>query len=207
MGTITANEPTGAGRRLCVNLGELPWVTIKMGDSIAISGVCLTVAAPVTGGAVCFDVISETQARTTLGAKQIGDSVNLELSLRAGDTLGGHFVQGHVDAMATVLDVKMAAADWRITFSLPHDCRGLLVDKGSVTLDGVSMTVAQVTERDFTVAVIPTTLRDTTLGRLQPGATVNVETDILARTILNYLRNMVPQNLPATAWAGTGVQP
>ncbi len=205
MGTITANEPNGAGRRLWVDAGELPVATIKAGDSIAVAGVCLTVTEPPVGSALGFDVISETLARTTLGNKQIGAGVNLELSLRAGDPLGGHFVQGHVDAVATVLDVKMATADWRITFSLPQDCRGLLVDKGSVALDGVSMTVARVTEHDFAVAVIPTTLRQTTLGRLRPGENVNVETDILARTILNYLRNMMPQHSPGGALAGTGV--
>lgn len=206
MGTIAANEPTGAGRRLWVNPCELPMAAIKSGDSIAVAGVCLSVAGPPADGALSFDVISETLARTTLGDKQIGDRVNLEPSLRAGDPLGGHFVQGHVDAVTTVLEVKMSAEDWRITFSLPQECRGLLVDKGSVALDGVSMTVARVTNRDFTVAVIPTTLRQTTLGRLRPGEKVNVETDILARTILNYLRDMVPGCSPAVAVAGTGVR-
>ena len=145
-----------------------------------------------TAGRAEFDVINETVSRSTLGGKLPGDPVNLEPSLRAGDPFGGHFVQGHVDNVVEVIKVKADSADWRITFSLPDACRRLVVDKGSVALDGVSMTVAHVVRDRFTAAVIPVTRRDTTLGLLRVGDNVNLETDIFARTILNYLRQMAP---------------
>ncbi len=192
IGRIAASVPTTTGRNLHVELGDLPVAGIKHGDSIAVSGVCLTVVEILDEAIARFDVIPETLQRTTLGNKKARDKVNLEASLRVGDALGGHFVQGHVDAVVTVLHVSADPADWRITFQLPETCRGLVVDKGSVALDGVSMTVAHVVRDRFTAAVIPVTRRDTTLGLLRVGDNVNLETDIFARTILNYLRQMAP---------------
>ena len=199
IGRIAASVPTTTGRSLHVELGDLPVAGIKHGDSIAVSGVCLTVVEILDGAIVRFDVIPETLQRTTLGNKKAQDKVNLEASLRVGDAFGGHFVQGHVDAIVTVLHVSADPADWRITFQLPETCRGLVVDKGSVALDGVSMTVSRVTPVDFSVAVIPTTLENTTLGQLRRGDGVHLETDIFARTILDYLRKMLPAQIPATA--------
>ncbi len=191
VGKVVANDQTLTGRRLCVELERLAAHRFNPGDSIAVSGVCLTVVQCAAGRAE-FDVINETVSRSTLGGKLPGDPVNLEPSLRAGDPFGGHFVQGHVDNVVEVIKVKADSADWRITFSLPDACRGLVVDKGSVALDGVSMTVAHVVRDRFTAAVIPVTRRDTTLGLLRVGDNVNLETDIFARTILNYLRQMAP---------------
>jgi riboflavin synthase len=195
LGIVLATSETEAGKRLTVSLAELEdaegrHVTpIREGDSICVSGVCLTVAR-VANGNVQFDVISETLNRTTLGKKGIQDRVNLELSLRADSLVGGHFMQGHVDAVAKVSAVKADPRDWRITFRVPVDVMMYVAPKGSVAVDGVSMTVAEVGEDTFTLAVIPTTLERTTLSALAAGDQVNVETDILARTVVNYLKRV-----------------
>ena len=190
LGTLVDSEVTAAGRRLTVELGSLHPVHHEVGQSIAVNGVCLTVAQRIGGGVVAFDVITETLRRTTLGTLPPESRVNLEGALRAGDPFGGHFVQGHVDAVAEVTHVQADAADWRITISTPPEAAPMIVPKGSITVDGVSMTVAHCSENDFELAVIPTTLQATTLGSLQPGDRVNLETDILARSVWNYLQNM-----------------
>jgi len=191
VGIIQSAVKSSAGRRIDVALdqkhaGEIKLV--KLGDSVAIAGVCLTVCQITPDGAIGFDVVEETLQRTTLGEKGPGQKVNIELSLRAGDPIGGHFVQGHIDAVAQVITVSSEAADRRITFSMPEDCRGLIVEKGSVAIDGVSMTVAAAGTDDFSVAIIPTTWQLTTLGELLEGNNVNIETDILTRTVVNYLK-------------------
>jgi riboflavin synthase len=203
IGTVTAIADTGAGKRLTAALGELASARIDSGDSICVSGVCLTVAKRDPAEAQ-FDVIAETLHFTTLGDKKPHDPVNLELSLRPDSYVGGHFVQGHVEAVASVIAVKQDPSDWRITFRVPrgsggklekhNDVMACLTPKGSVAVDGVSMTVAEVgSGRDtnagtFTVAVIPTTLEKTTLGALKMGDRVNVETDMLNRAVVHFLR-------------------
>ena len=190
LGRIDAVTDMATGKKLLVDLGDLAPPAIKPGDSIAVSGVCLTATEPLTPRMVSFDVIAETLRRSTLGERKVGDRVNLEPSLKVSDAIGGHFVQGHVDAVAEVLAVRDDPADWLITFGLPALCRGLIVPKGSVALDGVSMTVASVGRGEFSVAVIPTTREKTTLGLLRRGMRVNLETDILARTVVHYLREL-----------------
>jgi riboflavin synthase len=172
-----------------VALADLAQAPIALGDSVCISGVCLTMTH-LAAGQASFDVIAETLRRSTLGAKQVSDRLNLELSLKPNSFLGGHFVQGHVDAVGTVVDLRDRPEDWRITFEIPAEQTLYIAPKGSVAVDGVSMTVAEVTDRTFTLAVIPTTLQRTTLAALRRGAQVNVETDILARTVVHYLRQM-----------------
>jgi len=186
LGIVIAANETHAGKRLTVSLAELADTRISTGDSVCVSGVCLT-AVKVANGSVQFDVIHETLNRSTLGSKIAQDRVNLELSLRGDSFVGGHFVQGHVDAVATVTAVKTDPRDWRITFQVPAAAMPYVVPKGSVAVDGVSMTIAEVSGERFTLAVIPTTLERTTLSGLKPGDTVNVETDILARTVIHYL--------------------
>ena len=193
LGTLRSTTPTHAGKRLKVALGDLTGAPISKGDSVCVSGVCLT-AVNIADGTVEFDVVSETLNRTTLGSKKPGDTLNLELSLRPDSFLGGHFVQGHVDGVAQVVAVQEKKSDWRITFQVPQDAAPCIVPKGSVTVDGVSMTIAQADADRFTLAVIPTTLEKTTLGTLKPGDRVNVETDILARTVVHYLQNLNPQD-------------
>ncbi|MCL2639837.1 MAG: riboflavin synthase [Phycisphaerales bacterium] len=188
-GIVLAAVETGAGKRLTVSLAELADAPVVGGDSVCVSGVCLTVVKNVNG-ALQFDVITETLNRSTLGGKGLQDRVNLELSLRGDSFVGGHFVQGHVDAVAKVTRVQNDPLDWRITFEVPADVMVYMVPKGSVAVDGVSMTIAEVEGNTFTLAVIPTTLERTTLGHLKVGDAVNVETDILARTVVNYLKTV-----------------
>ena len=196
LGVLQVATPTAAGKRLTVALGSLAAAPIALGDSVCVSGVCLT-ATRIAGGTVDFDVITETLSRTTLGSKKVGDTLNLELSLRPDSFLGGHFVQGHVDGIASVVAVQENKSDWRITFQIPEGAAPCIVPKGSVTVDGVSMTIAEATPEAvgrFTLAVIPTTLEKTTLGNLQPGDRVNLETDILARTVVHYLQSLKIQD-------------
>ncbi len=208
LGIVLASAETAAGKRLTVSLAELVDAKIQPGDSINVSGVCLTVVKQGNGN-VQFDVVAETLRQTTLNAKQPQDRVNLELALRGDSFLGGHFVQGHVDFVATVAAAQADPRDWRITFELSDSLAPYIVPKGSVTVDGVSMTIAEVRDRAFTLAVIPTTLERTTLGSLVPGDKVNIETDIVTRSVVHYLEHLrggkkdaAPRDLiPAIPWA------
>jgi len=197
-GILESAATTAAGKRFSVSLGALANAPIAHGDSVCVSGVCLTVVS-VAAGKAHFDVVTETLNRSTLGAKKAGDRVNLELSLRGDSFVGGHFVQGHVDAVATVAAVAENPADWRITFRVPAATMPFVVPKGSVAVDGVSMTIAEVSKETFTLAVIPTTLEKTTLAALRVGDQVNVETDILARTVVHYLQQIAGSTAPQKA--------
>lgn len=159
---------------------------VRPGDSICVSGVCLTVVDP---GADEFaaDVMAETLRRSGLGQLQPGDEVNLERALAAGGRFGGHVVSGHVDGRAMVI-AREDSEHWRVLrFALPEALSRFVAEKGSVTLDGVSLTVADVGPDWFTVSLIPTTLAQTTLERLEPGDEVNVEVDMLARYLARLL--------------------
>jgi riboflavin synthase len=160
----------------------------KLGDSIAIDGVCLTVVA-LDGDTFAFDAVPETLSRTSLGTLDHGSRVNLEPALRAGDALGGHYVQGHVDGVATVRSVAPEGDGKRIWFDLPAPLLRYAVEKGSVAIQGTSLTVAAVDDAGLAVALIPHTLEETTLGALEPGASVNVESDVLAK----YVEKLLPR--------------
>jgi riboflavin synthase len=185
-GQIRRSEPQpGGGRRLWVGaagLGETP----AIGDSVAVDGCCLTVVEA-EGGALAFDVIPESLDRTALGGREEGDRVNLELPLRPTDRLGGHFVQGHVDAVSELLAREQDGDAVVYRFALPEALRGQVVEKGSITIDGVSLTVASAENDAFTVALIPHTLEITTLGGRQVGDRVNLEGDILAKYVAALL--------------------
>jgi len=168
---IRAVRRSSAGRRIDV---ELPFDATP-GESIAVSGVCLTW----TGAG--FDAIPETLSRTTFGRLKRGDRVNLERSLRAGDRLGGHFVMGHVDAVGLVTSVARAKKAVVLRVGVPTEFSRYLAPKGSVAIDGVSLTVVDAEADGFTVALIPFTLAHTTLGRARRGTRVNLEADVLAR--------------------------
>lgn len=172
------------------------------GESITINGCCLTLAAAPepapgarSGQILAFDAIPETLSRTTLGLLQPGDRVNLERSLRAEDLLGGHLVQGHVDGVGEVLEAGEVGADggggggWRVRIGASPEVMEMVTPKGSITISGVSLTVATCTRESFEVALIPETLARTNLSDLVPGARVNLETDILARTMIHWLKN------------------
>lgn len=168
--------------------GPLVVSDVAPGDSISVNGVCLTVVDPdVTTFAA--DIMSETLSRSSLGAVTVGSPVNLERAVAVGDRLGGHIVSGHVDGAAQVV-ARTDAEHWRVlTLSLPPTLDRLIAEKGSVTLDGVSLTVAGVGDDFFTVSLIPTTLAATTLGALDVGSSVNVEVDMLARYVERMLES------------------
>ena len=171
----------GGGRRLAVELGVLA-EQVKVGDSVAINGVCLTVSG-LDGQIGQFEVGRETLGRTTLGLLAAGSVVNVELALRAGDRIGGHFVQGHIDGTATVKAVERHGEFADMGFAAGPELLENVVPKGSVAVDGVSLTVVDVNDAGFGVALIPTTLERTTLGKLRVGDKVNIETDIIAKVI------------------------
>jgi riboflavin synthase len=154
----------------------------RHGDSIAVNGVCLTVVGT-SADTFTADVMRETLDRSALGALSAGDPVNLERPMRLDGRLGGHLVQGHVDGTG-VIEGRSPSQHWDLVrISLPHDLARYVVHKGSITVDGVSLTVASVDEGSFTVSLIPTTLELTTLGRKQPGDPVNLEVDIVAKYV------------------------
>ena len=187
VGTIVSVDGGAEGVRVLV---ESPTTAAgaAVGDSIAVSGVCLTVVA-VENGRLSFDAVPETLARTSLGRLGTGSRVNLEPALRAGDPLGGHYVQGHVDGVGTVREVDDEGEGKRIWFDAPRELMRYVVEKGSVAVEGTSLTVAGLDETGFAVALIPHTLAETTLGELSPGDTVNLEADVLAK----YVERLLPR--------------
>jgi riboflavin synthase len=180
LGKVTVVDATEDGVRLSVRTrlaGE-----IGEGDSVAVNGVCLTATA-IADDEFRADVMHETLRRSSLGAATAGSDVNLELSLRAADRLGGHIVQGHVDGLAAVRDVQEDGFSRVVTFSAAPDLLRYVVEKGSIAVNGVSLTVAGVGEDWFSVALIPETLERTTLGNAAPGAPVNLEVDVVAKYV------------------------
>jgi riboflavin synthase alpha subunit len=169
-GTVVSFE----GGRLVVETA----VRAEIGDSVALDGVCLTVVAA-DDGRLAFDVVPETLSR----AKPFRDQVNVEPALRAGDPLGGHYVQGHVDGVGAVRSVTMEGQDVQVVIEARRELLRYCVEKGSITVDGVSLTVADVEDDAFAVALVPHTLAATTLGRLEPGDAVNLEVDVLAKYV------------------------
>jgi len=181
VGTVVDLEPLGDSIRLTVR-GPVVTGDAGHGDSIAVNGCCLTVTA-LTADTFSADVMAESLERTSLGDLASGSVVNLERAVKAGARLGGHIVQGHVDGTATLLD-RTPSAHWEsLRFSLPPEVSRYLVEKGSITVDGVSLTVVDVTDDAFSVSLIPTTLAETTLGTRQPGDRVNLEVDIVAKYV------------------------
>jgi riboflavin synthase len=163
-----------------------------LGESIAVNGVCLTVAAIRPDGALAFDVIRESLDKTNLGGLKAGDDVHTDRSLRVGDPVDGHFVQGHVDATGRLLDVAASPAEWRLRIEAPPAVAKYLVPKGSIAIDGVSLTLAGVAGNTFEVALIPTTLQLTLLAKKQVGYFFNLEFDQMAKTIISYLERIRP---------------
>ncbi|GAA4580482.1 riboflavin synthase [Planotetraspora phitsanulokensis] len=181
LGEVVAVEPQADAARLSVR-GKVVTGDARHGDSIAVNGVCLTVV-DVQGDAFTADVMKETLDRSSLGALRPGSPVNLERAVRADQRLGGHIVQGHVDGTGQVLS-REPAEHWEVVrISLPADLNRYVVEKGSITVDGVSLTVAAVDADSFAVSLIPTTLGLTTLGGKQPGEPVNLEVDVIAKYV------------------------
>jgi riboflavin synthase len=186
VGTVRGNVRRGDGTTLTIEANEILDDSVKIGDSIAIEGACQTVVT-LEKTRFTVEVIRETIERTSLGNMKSGESVNLERAMRPTDRMGGHMVQGHVDGMIRLLEIKPLAGSTRLRLELPEPDRPYVVDKGSVALNGVSLTVAQRNEDSFEVEIIPHTLKETTLVHLKPGDAVHVEWDLIAK----YVRNMV----------------
>lgn len=185
------------GAVLEVDLGELAG-QLKPADSVAINGVCLT-AAGLSAGAAQFDLSGETLQKTTLGRLQPGKPVNIELALKADGRLGGHFVQGHVDGIATVVQIQRKADFADVKFAADAELLDQMVPKGSVAVDGVSLTVADMGAGWFCAAIIPVTLERTTLGQARVGDKVNIETDIIVKIIKRQLDKLLGQRQGLTA--------
>lgn len=187
LGIVTEIAPDGAGGARA-RITE-PHLTpeLKIGESVAVNGACLTVI-DIGSDSFTFQLGPETLSRTNLGQLQVGSSVNLERSLRVGDRLGGHFVQGHVDAIGTILSREVSGEWEMVWFSSPRELTRLMVEKGSVAVDGVSLTLVQVHDDRFLIMLIPHTLRETTLGSKKVGDAVNLEADMIAKHIQQLSR-------------------
>lgn len=185
VGTVVERAATPGGARLRVDLGTLPG-PFRLGDSIALSGVCCTVVG-LAAGVAAFDLSPETLARTWLGRAAAGDRLNLEGALRAGDPLGGHLVQGHVDGVGEVVAALDPVAGGELWAQVPAELQRYCVDKGSITLDGVSLTIAGQRGDAVGIAVIPHTAQVTTLGGKRVGEPLHVEVDVLAKYVEKML--------------------
>jgi riboflavin synthase len=179
VGEVTAMRPLSGDAELRL---ASPFRRLTLGESIAVNGACMTVAAR-RGSSFTAIVSAESLRRTTLGSLRRGSRVNLERSLRVSDRLSGHFVFGHVDGVGELTDIRPEGGSALYRFALPAGMGRFLVEKGSIAVDGVSLTVFDCARRSFTVAVIPHTAAHTTLGGMRPGAKVNLETDMLARYV------------------------
>lgn len=198
IGKISAIERKSGDFGLKIDTGKLPMDGVQLGDSIAVNGVCLTA---VERGAryFCADVSNETWSRTTLSHAAIGTPVNLELALTPSTRMGGHIVSGHVDGIGTVTGKKSDARSVRFTVQVPDNLAKYIAEKGSICIDGISLTVNEVEGNRFGVSIVPHTLQETTLGSTDIGCEVNLEVDILAR----YLERLLKGD--AAAQPGRGV--
>lgn len=181
-GTVRSVEPGPGGEGARIVIATPLAAEVRAGDSVAVGGVCLTVAA-VDGGGIGADVMAETLRRSSLGPLKPGNRVNLELALRASDRLGGHVVQGHVDGLGAVESAVEEGFARVVRVTAPPALLRYVVEKGSIAVDGVSLTVFEVDEDGFSVSLVPETLGRTTLGALGEGATVNLEVDVMAKYV------------------------
>lgn len=184
-GRVVAVEGGPDGVRLRVE-APLAAAQAAVGDSVAVNGCCLT-ATEVADGRISFDAVPETLRRTSLGRLRVGAEVNLEPALRAGEPLGGHYVQGHVDGVGRVRSVAGEGEGLRVWIEAPPELLRYCVEKGSIAVEGVSLTVAELAGEAFAVALVPHTLAATTLGALEPGREVNLEADVLAKYVERLL--------------------
>ena len=185
-GVLESRTARGPGARLAIHIQTALAEPLALGESIAIDGVCLSVLE-VTAGGFTADATVETLERTTLGGLPLGHALNLERSLRAGDRMGGHIVAGHVDAVGALAHREDAGEAVAMSFTLPRDLARLVAEKGSIAINGVSMTVNAARVDGFDVMVIPITQRETNLGALRAGDRVNLEVDLVARYVARLL--------------------
>ncbi len=207
MGVVERILPRAGGVRLVLRPHTLRTEDLALGESISCSGCCLTVAER-GGGLISFDAVPETLSRSTLGSWRPGTIMNLERALTLSDRLGGHLVQGHVDAVGEVMIQVAEGPGVRLTVSMPLSIAPLVAEKGSIAVDGVSLTVAKVERDRFEVALIPESLNRTTLGKTRSGARVNLEADVLARHVARLQAFAGPGGLSAATlerWGYGGV--
>jgi riboflavin synthase len=191
VGEVLARRMEGEVLKLRIRCGAAS-EGVSLGDSIAVNGACLTVTR-IDGEQLDFDAIRETLDKTALGDLEPGSKVNLERAMQAGGRLDGHIVQGHVDGVGTVRSLERRGDDVQLYVDCSPELAGMLVDKGSVTIDGVSLTVVRAEAAGFDVALIPHTLAHTNLADAKPGHRVNLEVDILGKYVKSYLDRMLPQ--------------
>jgi riboflavin synthase len=189
--------PNAGGVSLTVDLDNLA-EQCKIGDSIAINGACLTIAYLGPQLIAGFEISAETLAKTTLGKLRSGSLVNVERAMKPTDRFGGHFVQGHIDGTATIKAIKRQGGFADIEFAAQPELLSQMVVKGSVAVDGISLTIVSLSQSSFSVALIPQTLKKTTLGTAKVGDAVNIETDIIVKTIKSYLDQILPQKQTLT---------
>jgi riboflavin synthase len=186
IGNLTAIELKGGDCRLTINTGKLSLSDTQLGDSIAVNGVCLT-AIELGKQHFCADVSNETLSRSTLKNTAVGTPVNLELALTPTTRMGGHIVSGHVDGIGELVELKPDARSWRLSFKAPDDLAKYIAEKGSITINGISLTVNTVNGALFSVNIVPHTLKETTLADIKVGDKVNLEVDLLARYLERLL--------------------
>lgn len=187
-GVLTGRETGTKAGRLTVK-PDAPWTDLEEGESIAVNGACLTFEKE-TGGNLTFFVMKETLDRTNLGRIPVGARVNMERALSLASRLGGHLVSGHVDAAVKIVSYGRVGDDWELRMEMPPDLRIFFVPKGSVCVNGVSLTLTDVDDETFAVRLIPTTRRETNLDALKPGDLVNIETDLVGKYVCEQLRLM-----------------
>jgi riboflavin synthase len=185
LGNVAAVEGRAEGVRLLIDAPATARAT-ELGDSISVDGVCLT-ATRIANGRIAFDAVAETLSRSTLGDLVAGAEVNLEPALRAGEPLGGHYVQGHVDGVGEVRSVEREGEGLRVWIGATPDLLRYCVEKGSIAVQGISLTIAELADDAFAVALIPHTLAETTLGSVAIGDRVNLEVDVLAKYVERLL--------------------
>lgn len=172
-------------QEMAIEAGEMA-SRLEIGDSLAVNGVCLSLTRK-EKTILCFDLSKETLSRTSLGSLHRGDRLNLELSLTLSSPLSGHLVTGHIDSTGKVMAIQKRGAGRRMTISFPPDLRSFLILKGSVAIEGVSLTIAELKSLSFEVELIPITMNNSNLGLLKPGNTVNIECDIIGKYVYNWL--------------------
>ncbi|MGZ5007477.1 MAG: riboflavin synthase [Methylobacter sp.] len=197
VGNISAIERKAGDCRLTIATGKLPLHDVVLGDSIAVNGVCLT-AVELGPDYFCADVSNETLSRTTLNSATLGTSVNLELALTPTTRLGGHIVSGHVDGIGAVTEKKADGRSFRFKFKAPDSLAKYIAEKGSICINGISLTVNEVDGAVFSVNIVPHTLKETTLGEATVGTKVNLEVDLLAR----YLERLIKGDAAAKSCSG-----
>jgi len=197
VGKISAIERKAGDCRLTIATGKLPLHDVVLGDSIAVNGVCLT-AVELGSDFFCADVSNETLSRTTLNAATVGTPVNLELALTPSTRLGGHIVSGHVDGIGTVTEKRADGRSFRFKFKAPDNLAKYIAEKGSICINGISLTVNEVDGAVFSVNIVPHTLKETTLGDAVVGTQVNLEVDLLAR----YMERLIKGDAAAQSSGG-----